>query len=182
MKIGTNGALVLVAMACLALAGASIGGWHYMENQRRSPSQPVAMDEAAKRTHYLREVRPHRLTVMGYANPIVNGRRSGSVPVMIKLVVSGWNGLKTVCGRLPHVKEAVLRILSPGGEAATDSAGRLDLAKIEPLLRQAINKAIQRDSVQSVTAVMLSSGGGQMTMGGAQGECKDALSLIPLRR
>lgn len=175
----TNNALVAVAIGCLALAGTSIGGWYYIDSASRARPPSADKDKAAV---YKSEVEPHRLTVIGYAYPTVNGRRAASVPVMIKLVILGSNGLRAVCGRLPHVKEAVLRTLSPGSGVATDSAGRLDLAKIEPRLRQAINKVTQGNSVKSVNAVMLSSGGGRMTMGGAQAECKDALSLVSLRR
>jgi len=173
MKINAHNALVTVAITCLAVAGTSAGGWYYIDSDSRTRSEPAAKEKAAKVARHKREVEPHRLTVIGYVFPLVNGQRTNSIPVMIKLEVSGSDGLRAVCGRLPHVKEAVLRTLSSGGGMATDGAGRLDLAKIEPHLRQAINRATQGNIVKSLHAVMLSSGGGQK---GSREECRAALT------
>lgn len=172
MAIGMNKALIVTAIGCLALAGTSIGGWYYIDSSRRARSQPVAETEAAKLARYRLEEEPHRLTLVSHVLPRMNGRRSSSVPVMVKLVVSGTNGLRAVCARLPHIKEAVLSTLSTSGNMVTDEGGRLNLARMEPQLRQAINRVIQGNPVKSLHAVMISAG---RVMGGAQVECRAAL-------
>ncbi len=172
MGFNTNKALVVSAIGCLAVAGTSIGSWYYVDSSSRARSQPVAETKAAKLARYRLEEEPHRLTLVSHVFPIMNGRRSSSVPVMVKLVLSGTKGLRAVCARLPHIKEAVLSALSPSSNMATDGGRRLDLARMERQLRQAINKVIQENSVKSLHAVMISAGG---VMGGAQAECKAAL-------
>ncbi len=172
MAIGMNKALAVTAIGCLALAGTSVGGWYYIDSSHRAQSQPVAETKAAKLARYRLEEEPHRLTLVSHVFPRMNGRRSSSVPVMVKLVVSGTKGLRAVCARLPHIKEAVLGTLSTSGNMPTDERGRLDLARMEPRLRQAINKVIKGNSVKSLHATMVSAG---RVMGGAQVECRAAL-------
>ncbi len=172
MAIGMNKALVVTAIGCLALAGTSIGGWYYIDSSSRARSQPVAESEAAKLARYRLEEEPHRLTLVSHVFARTNGQRSSSVPVMVKLVVSGTKGLRAVCARLPHIKEAMLSTLSSSSNMATDEGGRLDLARMEPQLQQAINRVIQGNSVKSLHAMMVSAG---RVMGGAQVECRAAL-------
>ncbi len=175
MKMDANKMLVMVAVGCFALAGTSIGGFYYIDSESRTRSEPDAAGEAAKLAHYKREVEPHRLTVVAHVYRAMKGRRATSVPVMIKLVISGRKALRAVCGRLPHVKEAVLRALAPGGGTTTDASGRLDLAKMEPRLRQAISRATQGASIKSLHAVMA---GGSMRMGSARETCRAALKPV----
>ena len=180
MAFNANSVLVATAIGCLAVAGISVGGWFYIDSESRAQPKSAAMTKAAKVKHYNREVKPYRLNVMGYTNPVVNGRRMNSVPIMVKLTIAGSKGLRAVCSRLPHVKEAVLRTLSSDSGTATDSSGRLNLAGIEPQLRQEINKTTKGNPVNNLSAVMLSSGGGQI--GNAREECQAALTAGTRRR
>lgn len=179
MGIDANKALAATAIGCLVLAGTSIGGWYYVDGLSRARPQPVAEAKAAKLARYRLEEEPHRLTLVSHVLPRMNGRRSSSVPVMVKLVVSGTNGLRAVCARLPHIKEAVLSALSTSANMVTDEGGRLNLARMEPQLRQAINRVMQGNPVKSLHAVMISAGG---VMGGAQAECRAALKQVAQKR
>ncbi len=153
--------LVLISvMGSLAAGGIGAGAWYYSGAEQRAKDHAAIEAKASKLARYKREEEPHRLTVVGHVFPLIHGRRNSSVPVMVKLVVSGSKGLKAVCRRMPYVKEAVVRTLSPSGAAATDSAGRLDLARYEPRLQRAINAAVAANAVKSLHAVMLAAGGG----------------------
>ncbi len=166
--------LTLAAVGCLAVAGVSIGTWYFFGSEAQLVAQAAAA-KAAKEARYKREEEPYRLTVLSHVISSVNGRPASSIPVMIKMVVLGSRGLMTVCGRMPHVREAVLRTLSPKGAAITDASGRLDLAMFEPRLHNAVKAAISADVVKSVNAVMLGSANGTTGANVTKELCQEAL-------
>ncbi len=166
--------LLVSAVGFVGLAGVGVGAWYYTGSDQRAKAQAEAAARATEAERFRREEEPHRLTLVSHVFPIVNGRRMSSVPVMVKLVVSGSNGLKAVCARMPHVKEAVLRTFSLSGPTATDGSGRIDLAGYESRLRQAINQAVPTKSIKSLNAVMLNSAGAGMGMRATAEMCENA--------
>lgn len=169
--------LLVSVVGFVGLTGVGVGAWYYTggnQSDQRAKAQAEASARAAEAERFRREEEPHRLTLLSHAFPTVNGRRTSSVPVMVKLVVSGSNGLKAVCARLPHVREAVLRAFSHRGPAASDGSGRIDLAAYESGLRQAINQTVPAKFVKSLDAVMLNSAGSGMATRATAEMCENA--------
>ena len=161
---GVKNLLLAGAVGLVGLTGVGVGAWYYTGIDQRATAQAEVVAKAAEAERFRREEEPHRLTLLSHVFPTVNGRRMSSVPVMVKLVVSGSNGLKAVCARMPHVKEAVLLTFSRGGRGASDGSGRINLAGYESSLRRAIDQAVPGKSIKSLNAFMLNTAGAGMGM------------------
>lgn len=166
--------LLAGAVGLVGLTGVGVGAWYYTGIDQRATAQAAAAAKAAEAERFRREEEPYRLTLVSHVSPIVNGRRMSSVPVMVKLVVLGSNGLKAVCARLPHVKEAVLLAFSRGGPSAGGGSGRIDLAGYESSLRQAIDQIVPAKSIKSLNAFMLNTAGVGMGMRATAEMCENA--------
>lgn len=142
----------------VASSGVAVGIWYYSGSEERAKVYAELLAKAAKMERYKLEEKPYRLTVVSYVYSR-SGGGARSIPVMVKMVVTGSKRLRTVCARMPHVKEAVLRTLTPAGASLGKGGGRLDLAGFETHLRQEINKVTAANTVKSLHAVMLASGG-----------------------
>lgn len=157
------------------MTGVGVGTWYYLDSPGRAAQHAAIQTKEEKAQVYKREQELHSLALVSYVFPTQNGRRTSSVPVMIKLSVAGSEGLKAVCSRMPHVKEAVLRTLTPRGGTSGGEGGRLDLASFEPSLRRAINEAAQVRAVQSLNAVMMNNGAGGTGVLATEQKCDAAL-------
>lgn len=172
---GVKNFLLMSSVGFMGLTAVSVGTWYYSGGEQRAAEQAIAVAKAAEVEQYKRDKEPHRLVLIGYVYPVVKGRQSNSVPVMVKMVVEGSKRLKALCGRMPHVKEAVLRTFSPNGIAAVDESGRLDLAKYEPYLQRAINEAVTVNAVGSLSAVPLNAAAGGLGPRGTLAKCREVL-------
>jgi flagellar basal body-associated protein FliL len=164
--------LLVGAVGVVVMTGVGAGAWYYTGIDQRAKVHAEAVSKTAEAERFRREEEPHRLTLVSHVSPTVNGRRMSSVPVMVKLVVLGSNGLKAVCARMPHVKEAVLRTFSRGG--ASDGSGRIDLAGYESSLRQAIDQTVPGKSIKSLNAFMLNTAGVGVGMRATAQKCENA--------